>query len=39
MKEELRKLYKEYQQALEEAQLWSHESEVGFIRWILTGEL
>lgn len=39
MKEELKKLYREYKDAIEEAQLWTHESEIGFIHWILTGEL
>lgn len=39
MKEELRKLYGEYNEALDKAEVWTHESIEGFIRWILTDEV
>lgn len=38
MKEELRELYLEYKNALEENAVWTHESTNGFIEWLLTGK-
>jgi hypothetical protein len=39
MKEEFRKLYAEYKEEINKAELWTHESIEGFLEWLLTGKI
>jgi hypothetical protein len=39
MREELKRLYQEYKDELDKAQLWNNESLESFWKWLLTGEL
>lgn len=39
MREELQKLYQDYMREIDKEQAWTRESFMGFIEWLITGEI